>query len=120
MIKEKLWLGVAYRTSVKLYPKPALQNDLRARSAIGLVTEFFVRENLRIGYGYDYSLNKLGSYDYGSHEISIGYYLQTAKAEGQSVTSDNQIPLSQISGFSFSSASLNFFEHILFCYSLFL
>jgi len=80
MIKEKLWLGAAYRTSVKFYPKPALQSDLRARSAIGLITEFFVRENLRIGYGYDYSLNKFGSYDYGSHEISIGYYLQTAKS----------------------------------------
>ncbi|QNR85373.1 type IX secretion system membrane protein PorP/SprF [Pedobacter riviphilus] len=80
MIKEKLWLGAAYRTSIKLYPKSALQGDLRARSAIGLVAEFFIRENLRIGYGYDYSLNKLGNYDYGSHEISIGYYLQTAKS----------------------------------------
>jgi len=80
LIKEKLWLGGVYRTSVKLYPKPALQRDLRARAAVGLITEFFVRENLRIGYGYDYSLNKLGSYDYGSHEISIGYYFQTAKS----------------------------------------
>jgi type IX secretion system PorP/SprF family membrane protein len=80
MIKQKLWLGGVYRTSVKLYPKPELQSDLRGRSAIGLIAEFFVRENLRIGYGYDYSLNKLGNYDYGSHEISIGYYLQTAKS----------------------------------------
>lgn len=80
LIREKFWLGAAYRTSVKLYPKPALSNDLRARSAVGLITEFFVRNNLRVGYGYDYSLNKLGNYDYGSHEISIGYYLQTAKS----------------------------------------
>lgn len=80
LIREKFWLGAAYRTSVKLYPKPALPNDLRARSAVGLITEFFVRNNLRVGYGYDYSLNKLGNYDYGSHEISIGYYLQTAKS----------------------------------------
>ncbi|MEH3115467.1 PorP/SprF family type IX secretion system membrane protein [Pedobacter terrae] len=80
MIREKLLLGAAYRTSVKLYPKPALPNDLDAKSAVGLITEFFVRNNLRIGYGYDYSLNKLGNYDYGSHEVSIGYYLQTAKS----------------------------------------
>ncbi|WP_316797876.1 type IX secretion system membrane protein PorP/SprF [Pedobacter frigidisoli] len=80
MIRERLWLGGVYRTSVKLYPKPLLQSDVRNRSAIGLIAEFFVQSNLRIGYGYDYSLNKLGNYDYGSHEISIGYYLNTAKS----------------------------------------
>lgn len=80
LFKEKFWIGGMYRTSVKLYPKAALQSGLQARSAVGLVTEFFVKSNLRVGYGYDYSLNKLGAYDYGSHEISIGYYLQTAKS----------------------------------------
>ena len=80
MVREKLWVGGVYRTSVKLYPKRNLQQNLTARSAVGLITEFFVQSNLRVGYGYDYSLNKLGSYDYGSHEISIGYYLNTAKS----------------------------------------
>jgi type IX secretion system PorP/SprF family membrane protein len=80
LVKERFWIGGVYRTSVKLYPKSNLQANLTARSAVGFISEFFVRQNLRIGYGYDYSLNKLGNYDYGSHEISVGYFLQTAKS----------------------------------------
>ena len=81
LFKERLWLGAVYRTSVKFYPKSNLQPDLSSKSAIGLITEFFVKPNFRIGYGYDYSLNKLRTYDSGSHEISIGYYLNTIRSQ---------------------------------------
>ena len=81
LFKEKIWIGALYRTSVKLYPKKNLQNDLSNQSAIGFITEFFVKRNFRIGYGYDYSLNKLANYDNGSHEISIGYYLNTIRSQ---------------------------------------
>ncbi|QIL38002.1 type IX secretion system membrane protein PorP/SprF [Pedobacter sp. HDW13] len=80
LVKERFWIGGVYRSSVKLYPKSNLQSSLTARSAVGLISELFVRSNLRIGYGYDYSLNKLSNYDYGSHEISVGYYLVTKKS----------------------------------------
>jgi type IX secretion system PorP/SprF family membrane protein len=80
LVKERFWIGGVYRSSVKLYPKSNLQNNLTARSAVGFISELFVRSNLRIGYGYDYSLNKLSNYDYGSHEISVGYYLVTKKS----------------------------------------
>lgn len=80
LIKERFWLGAVYRTSVKLYPKANLQRGLNNKAAAGFITEFFIRSNLRMGYGYDYSLNKLSSYDYGSHEISVGYYLETKKS----------------------------------------
>ncbi len=80
LIKERWWLGCVYRTSIKIYPKPLLQDNLPARSAIGLIAEFFVRPNLRVGYGYDYSLNKLSNFEYGSHEISLGYYFISAKS----------------------------------------
>lgn len=80
LVKERFWIGGVYRSSVKLYPKSNLQSNLTARSAVGLISELFVRSNLRIGYGYDYSLNKLSNYDYGSHEISVGYYLVTKKS----------------------------------------
>ncbi|SDD75287.1 PorP/SprF family type IX secretion system membrane protein [Pedobacter soli] len=80
LVKERFWLGAVYRTSIKLYPKQNLESNTRDRAAIGLISELFVRQNLRIGYGYDYSLNKLGNYDYGSHEISVGYYLVTKKS----------------------------------------
>ncbi|WP_029288630.1 type IX secretion system membrane protein PorP/SprF [Pedobacter sp. R20-19] len=80
LIKERFWLGAVYRTSVKLYPKNNLQSGLNSKAAAGFISEFFIRSNLRIGYGYDYSLNKLSNYDYGSHEISVGYYIETKKS----------------------------------------
>ena len=80
LMKERFWLGAVYRTSVKIYPKGNLENNTRDRAALGLIAELFVRDNLRIGYGYDYSLNKLGNYEYGSHELSVGYYLVTKKS----------------------------------------
>lgn len=80
LVKERFWLGAVYRTSVKIYPKQNLDNNLRDRAAIGFISELFIRQNLRIGYAYDYSLNKLANYDYGSHEISVGYYLVTKKS----------------------------------------
>ena len=80
LVKERFWFGAVYRTSIKIYPKTNLQNDLRDRAAIGFISELFVNSNLRVGYGYDYSLNKLSNYDYGSHEISVGYYFVTKKS----------------------------------------
>ena len=80
LLKERFWLGAVYRTSVKIYPKNNLQSGLNSKAAAGFISEFFIRSNLRIGYGYDYSMNKLGNYDYGSHEISVGYYIKTKKS----------------------------------------
>lgn len=80
LIRQRLWMGLMYRSLVKLYPKQNLQKDLSSLNAMGFISEYFVRKNLRIGYSYDYSLNKLGKYDYGSHELSIGYYFDTGKS----------------------------------------
>ncbi|WP_443938189.1 PorP/SprF family type IX secretion system membrane protein [Pedobacter sp. MW01-1-1] len=80
LLRERLGFGAVYRSSLKLYPKANLQPDLTTKSAVGFIAEFFIQKNLRIGYGYDYNLSKLGSSDYGSHEVSIGYYLNTAKS----------------------------------------
>lgn len=75
LVKEKVWIGAFYRRSVTLYNKSNLQNDLPKESAMGLVLELFATSNLRIGYSYDYSLNALRNYNYGSHEISVGFYI---------------------------------------------
>lgn len=76
LLSEKIWLGATYRTAVSLYNKPNLQPDLQKTSAIVAMAEFFVSDNLRIGYAFDYSLNKLGTYGYGSHELSIGFTIK--------------------------------------------
>lgn len=80
LFNERLWLGAVYRTSIKLNTKEAQQSNLPNAAAAGLIAEFFVSKNFRLGYGYDFSLSKLQKYDYGSHEISIGYYFITSKS----------------------------------------
>ncbi|GAA4103322.1 type IX secretion system membrane protein PorP/SprF [Mucilaginibacter panaciglaebae] len=76
LISEKLWLGGTYRTAVPLYNKPNLQKGLPPSSAIVATAEFFASESLRIGYAFDYSLNKLGTLGYGSHEISVAFTIK--------------------------------------------
>jgi len=80
LMSEKLWLGATYRTAVNIYNKPNLQSGLPTSSAMVGMAEFFVNENFRVGYAFDYSLNKLGTYGYGSHEISISIMLKQSPA----------------------------------------
>ncbi|SFH34979.1 PorP/SprF family type IX secretion system membrane protein [Pedobacter insulae] len=81
LFRDKLWLGGLYRTSMKMYPKKNLQKELSNKSALGFIAEFFVKPNFRVGYGYDYSLSKLSAFDHGSHELSIGFYLNTIRSQ---------------------------------------
>jgi type IX secretion system PorP/SprF family membrane protein len=85
LLNEKIWLGTTYRTGIALYNKPNLQAGLPQSSAMVAVVEFFATENLRIGYAFDYSLNKLGSYGYGSHELSIGFLLKNNRSSRSSI-----------------------------------
>ncbi|HTH83559.1 MAG TPA: type IX secretion system membrane protein PorP/SprF [Mucilaginibacter sp.] len=80
LMNDKLWLGATYRTAISLYNKPNLQKDLPTASAAVAIVEFFPTETLRIGYAFDYSLNKIGTYGYGSHELSIGILLKNSKS----------------------------------------
>ncbi|HWZ35618.1 MAG TPA: type IX secretion system membrane protein PorP/SprF [Mucilaginibacter sp.] len=76
LISEKLWLGGTYRTAVPLYNKPNLQKGLPTQSAMVATVEFFASDDLRIGYAFDYSLNKLSTLGYGSHELSVSFTLK--------------------------------------------
>lgn len=42
-------------------------------NAITFMTEFRITEYLKLGYSYDLSLNELQPFNYGSHEIRIGF-----------------------------------------------
>ena len=54
---EQFWVGATYRT-----------ND-----SFDVLVQYHLKNNLRIGYSYDYTLTKLSSVNSGSHEIMIGY-----------------------------------------------
>jgi len=82
LLKEKIWIGAMYRTSVKLYNKDHLQKELLTGSALGVMAELFAKNDIRIGYSFDYSLNKLKNYNNGTHEVSLGFYLSGNKRAG--------------------------------------
>ena len=79
LLNEKIWIGGTYRTAVPLYNKPHLQKDLQKSNAFVGLIEFFATDKLRIGYAFDYSLTPMSNYSYGSHEISIGIYLNRSQ-----------------------------------------
>ncbi|MFD1553940.1 hypothetical protein DNU06_13955 [Putridiphycobacter roseus] len=57
MFLEKFWLGASIRNS----------------SSINILTEWNVFDYLRVGYAYDFSINKLMKYNSGSHELFLGF-----------------------------------------------
>lgn len=57
MFYEKFWVGVS----------------LRNTSSINFLTEWNIKDYFRIGYAFDYSINKLMDYNAGSHELFLGF-----------------------------------------------
>lgn len=51
------WVGASYRSA----------------NAITFLTEFKIAERLKLGYSYDMYLNELQPFNYGSHEIRLGF-----------------------------------------------
>ncbi|MBW4891701.1 type IX secretion system membrane protein PorP/SprF [Mucilaginibacter sp. HMF5004] len=80
LMSEKFWIGGTFRTGLDAF-KNNLQSGLRSSSALVGMVEFYLGPDFRIGYAYDYSLNKLGSYGYGSHEISLDIVFKSSKRD---------------------------------------
>ncbi len=57
LIKQKLWLGAAYRY----------------QDAVAAIVSFQFTEHLQAGYSYDFGTSSLRSYHHGSHEIMLTY-----------------------------------------------
>jgi type IX secretion system PorP/SprF family membrane protein len=51
------WAGVSYRTA----------------KAMTFLTEIKISDRLRLGYSYDWYLNELQPFNFGSHEIRLGF-----------------------------------------------
>jgi type IX secretion system PorP/SprF family membrane protein len=51
------WVGASYRSA----------------KAISFMTEFKISDRLKLGYSYDMYLNELQPFNYGSHEIRLGF-----------------------------------------------
>lgn len=79
LFKQKIWLGVGYRTGIKIYDKPALQGELSNNNALIGMTEIFINQRFRFGYSYDHSMSNLAGYAGSTHEISLSWNFFTQK-----------------------------------------
>jgi type IX secretion system PorP/SprF family membrane protein len=79
LIKETVWIGASYRTGVNMWKNTDLNSNLFKQNSVVGAVEVFVKNSFRLGYAYDYSLSKLGSYSNGSHELSFGLILNATK-----------------------------------------
>jgi type IX secretion system PorP/SprF family membrane protein len=71
---QKLFLGAGFRTG-KRVNMPGTDNML-----IGIV-EFYILPSLRIGYSYDYYLDRKGNYNNGTHEFMLGWDISGFKTK---------------------------------------
>jgi len=65
------WLGTSYQTGAVIFNKNNLQSGLNETDAISAIVQFYINDHFRVGYSYDFTLNKLASYQSGSHELSV-------------------------------------------------
>lgn len=72
LLGKTLWLGASYRTGIKTFNKSALQDNISNYDAIAGIVQVYVNDRFRVGYAYDYNMNKLANYQNGTHELSIG------------------------------------------------
>ncbi|MFD0941343.1 PorP/SprF family type IX secretion system membrane protein [Pedobacter boryungensis] len=79
LFKQTVWLGMGYRTGIKLYDKPALKGEINNKNALIAMSEIFISQRLRLGYSYDFSTSNLAGYAGSSHEISLGWNFYTIK-----------------------------------------
>jgi len=72
LLGNVLWLGGAYRMSVPIGNKAALNNNLHTADAIIGMAQVYVNSSFRVGYSYDYGMTSLTNFANGTHELSIG------------------------------------------------
>jgi len=65
-ILEKVFVGVGFRTGKRV-------NIAGYDNMLVAILEFDITRYLRLGYSYDYYLNRTGSYNNGTHEIMLGW-----------------------------------------------
>ena len=71
VLKKQVWIGASYRTGVSVLNSNNLQSGLDAADAVAAIAQFYVNDNFRIGYSFDFTTSKLASYQGGSHELSL-------------------------------------------------
>lgn len=65
LFRERIWLGAMYRFG----------------NSFGLLAQYQVNDQFRIGYAFDLTTTALGAYNSGTHEIMLNYDLRFARGK---------------------------------------
>ncbi|MCY1534551.1 Bacteroidetes-specific putative membrane protein [compost metagenome] len=73
IFNDRLWIGGTYRTGIRLWAKDYdINNTFSKVNSISGLLQFYITNKLRLGYSYDFNLNRLNTMSYGTHEITLG------------------------------------------------
>jgi type IX secretion system PorP/SprF family membrane protein len=70
LFNKKLWLGASYNTGVNIKQSDRYKGLDKSNTITGIV-QFNISNFLRFGYSYDFSTSALGTYQNGTHEVSL-------------------------------------------------
>jgi type IX secretion system PorP/SprF family membrane protein len=57
LIAQKFWIGAMYRSG----------------DAFGVIAQWIINKNIRLGYAYDFTITDLGNFQNGIHEVMLSY-----------------------------------------------
>lgn len=63
LLRERIWFGAMYRYG----------------NGFGIMAQYQVNEQLRVGYAFDMTTTRMGAYNAGTHELMLGYDFQFTK-----------------------------------------
>ena len=63
LLRDRIWFGAMYRLG----------------NAFGLMGQYQVNDQLRVGYAFDLTTTRIGAYNAGTHEIMLSYDLRFVK-----------------------------------------
>jgi type IX secretion system PorP/SprF family membrane protein len=64
LVRKKYWFGISFRPG----------------DAVSAMLDFQIARSFRVGYAYDYTLSNLSNFQSGSHELYLGFELETRKS----------------------------------------
>ncbi|MEO7212584.1 type IX secretion system membrane protein PorP/SprF [Mucilaginibacter sp.] len=70
LFDKKLWLGASYNTGVNIKRSGQYKGLDKSNTVTG-IAQFNISDFLRFGYSYDFSTSALGTYQSGTHEVSL-------------------------------------------------
>lgn len=76
IFQQRFWIGGGYRTRARVFDRDYNRNTvskLSSTNSFTAIAQFYVTDNLRIGYSYDHALGKMSSLQNGTHEVTLGY-----------------------------------------------